>query len=249
MSGIQTEATTDSGGGTNVGYIESGDWMSYENTTINIPTTGQYTLSYRVASLDGGGSFNLYETGTNTVYDTVTVGKTGDWQTWVTIQRVVTLTAGKHTLGIKALVGGFNINWFKVEGAGSASSTVSSSSSSSAPSVTSSSLSSSSKSSAASSASSTSSSGLVSTVVAGPVGMNWIPPSQRQDGTLLDITEIGGYEIRYKLASAADFTYISINDAFTTQYNFSWLEGNYVFQVAAFDKNGVYSNFVNVVSN
>jgi hypothetical protein len=46
----------------------------------------------------------------------------------------------------------------------------------------------------------------------------------------------------------ANFTYISINDAYTTQYNFPWLEGNYVFQVAAFDKSGVYSNFVDVVS-
>jgi hypothetical protein len=78
--------------------------------------------------------------------------------------------------------------------------------------------------------------------------MNWTPPNARLDGTVLDMSEIGGYEIRYKLVSAANFTYISINDPYTTQYNFSWLEGNYVFQVAAFDKNGVYSNFVDVVS-
>ena len=78
--------------------------------------------------------------------------------------------------------------------------------------------------------------------------MNWTAPQARLDGATLDISEIGGYEIRYKLASASNFTYISINDAYTTQYNFSWLEGNYVFQVAAFDKNGVYSNFVDVVS-
>lgn len=243
MSGVQTETTSDTGGGLNVGYIEAGDWMSYENTTINVPTTGQYILSYRLASGGGGGSFNLYETGTNTVYDTVTVGSTGGWQTWVTIQRAVTLTAGKHTLGIKALSGGFNINWFKIEGSGSTSS---SSTSSSAPAVSSSSLSSSSKSSTSSS--STSSAGVVSTVVAGPVGMSWTAPAKRLDGTVLDITEIGGYEIRYKLTSASNYTYISITDAWTTQYNFAWLEGNYVFQVAAFDKNGVYSDFVNVVN-
>lgn len=85
--------------------------------------------------------------------------------------------------------------------------------------------------------------------MAGPVGMSWTAPSGRLDGTVLDISEIGGYEIRYKLTTDADFTYISINDAYTTQYNFPWLEGNYVFQVAAFDKSGVYSNFVDVVSN
>jgi len=57
---------------------------------------------------------------------------------------------------------------------------------------------------------------------------------------------MGGFELRYKLASAANFTYITINDAWTTQHNFTWLEGDYIFQIAAFDKNGVYSNFVDI---
>ena len=78
--------------------------------------------------------------------------------------------------------------------------------------------------------------------------MNWTAPDARLDGTVLDISEVGGYEIRYKKVSDANFTYVSINDAYTNQYNFSWLEGNYVFQIAAFDKNGVYSNFVDIVS-
>ncbi len=252
MSGILDETTTDTGGGTAAAWIDAGDWMAFGSSVVNVPTTGQYILSYRVASLGGGGSFNLYELSNNTVYDTVSVSDTGGWQNWVTVKRAVTLTAGKHTFGIKVVTGGFNFNWFKIEDVGAASSvssTSSSKSSSSAPSVSSSSLSSSSKSSVVSSSSSTSSSGVISTIVAGPVGMNWIPPSQRQDGTVLDMTEIGGYEIRYKLTSAADYTYISITDAWTTQYNFAWLDGNYIFQVAAFDKNGVYSNFVNVVSN
>jgi endoglucanase len=68
MSGIQTEATTDTGGGSNIGYTDGGDWIAYDNTTVDIPTTGQYILSYRVASQDGGGSFSVYETGTNVVY-------------------------------------------------------------------------------------------------------------------------------------------------------------------------------------
>ena len=88
----------------------------------------------------------------------------------------------------------------------------------------------------------------MSTAVAGPVGVNWTAPNARLDGTVLDISEVGGYEIRYKKVSDANFTYVSINDAYTNQYNFSWLEGNYVFQIAAFDKSGVYSNFVDIVS-
>src|SRR5688572_9565713 len=40
MSGIQTENTTDSGGGTNVGWIDTNDWLSYQNSPVNIPVTG-----------------------------------------------------------------------------------------------------------------------------------------------------------------------------------------------------------------
>ena len=259
MSGVYNEATSDVGGGQDAGNINTGDWMVYTNASVNVPTTGTYNVTYRVASLAGGGSLNLVEAGVGTVYDTASIPKTGDWQSWVDVKRTVTLTAGLHSFGITAVTGGFNVNWFKIEsvGATSSSSTSSvrssssvssvSSSSSSKPAVSSSSLSSSSAA-TSSISSSTSSAGVVSTAVAGPVGMSWVAPSARLDGTVLDISEIGGYEIRYKLATDTNYTYISINDAYTTQYNFSWLEGNYVFQVAAFDKNGVYSNFVDVVS-
>lgn len=252
MSGVDIQETSDTSGVSNVGWIDPGDWMKYDNAVVNIPSTGQYILSYRVASGSGGGSFNLYEISDNTVYDTVTVSDTGAWQNWVTIKRAVTLTAGKHSFGIKSLSGGFNLNWFKVESASAASSTSSTSSTgstatSSAPSSVSTSSTSSSSSSLSSSSGTTSSASSSSaTTVSGPVGLSWVPPSQRQDGTVLDLTELGGYELRYRLSSNSDFTYISINDAWTTQYNFAWLEGNYVFQVAAFDKNGVYSDFVNV---
>ena len=38
MQGVQTEDTSDVGGGKNVGYIDTGDWMSYPEVTI--PSTG-----------------------------------------------------------------------------------------------------------------------------------------------------------------------------------------------------------------
>ncbi|MBN1410059.1 MAG: carbohydrate-binding protein, partial [Spirochaetales bacterium] len=47
MSGIQTENTTDSGGGLNVGWIDAGDWMEY-NVTV---TAGTYYVQYRVAAM------------------------------------------------------------------------------------------------------------------------------------------------------------------------------------------------------
>ena len=52
MSGINTENTTDMGGGSNIGNIENGDWVEY---TANIDKSfGEYWLAYRVATVTSG---------------------------------------------------------------------------------------------------------------------------------------------------------------------------------------------------
>jgi len=61
----------------------------------------------------------------------------------------------------------------------------------------------------------------------------------------LDITELGGYRLRYKAVDDSKYTYITINDPWTTTYNFSWLEGEYIFEIAAFDDAGLLSDFSN----
>ncbi len=114
MSGVQLETTTDTGGGQNVGYIDTGDWMAYSNQVVSIPSTGSYDVQYRVASASGGGSIRLEESGGATNYGTITVPSTSGWQTWTTITQRVTLSAGNHTFGLVAATGGFNINWFKI---------------------------------------------------------------------------------------------------------------------------------------
>jgi len=138
MFGIQTEATTDTGGGLDVGYIDTGDWMTYN---VNVPSAGSYLVSYRVASLNGGGVISLEKAGGSPQYGTINVPGTGGWQTWVTITHVVTLPAGQQTIGLSAKAGGFNINWFRIDpvstsSASSSSNSSSSSSSSVAPLVT-----------------------------------------------------------------------------------------------------------------
>ena len=51
MNGIQTEASTDSGGGTgggqNIGYVDIGDWLEFN---IDVQTSGTYLIEYRLAS-------------------------------------------------------------------------------------------------------------------------------------------------------------------------------------------------------
>lgn len=112
MSGVKLEATNDTGGGQNVGYIDSGDWMSYP--AVSIATSGLYTVEYRVASQSGGGSLQLEEAGGAPVYGTVSIPATGGWQTWATVKHSVNLSAGSHKFGIKANSGGWNLNWLRV---------------------------------------------------------------------------------------------------------------------------------------
>ena len=114
MSGVQLEATSDTGGGQNVGWIDANDWLSFANTPVNIATTGAYDIEYRVASLNGGGSISFEEAGGTPAYGNIAIPRTGGWQTWTTIKQRVNLNAGVHRFGIKANTGGFNINWFRI---------------------------------------------------------------------------------------------------------------------------------------
>lgn len=111
MLGVQTEATTDAGGGLNVGYIDNGDWMAYNS--INFPTTGAYLIEYRVASV-GGGQISLDLNAGSIVLGSVNVPNTGGWQTWTTVSHAVNVTAGTYNVGIFAQAGGWNINWFRI---------------------------------------------------------------------------------------------------------------------------------------
>lgn len=250
MSGIWNETTSDLGGGKNAGNINTGDWMEYKNVEALIPATASYKITYRVASLSAGGIFTFHAAGGAAVFDTVTVPITGGWQKWVSVERIVTLPAGRHFFALKALLGGFNINWIKLEPVDQSTIisplSVSSTSSSSTNAVSSSRSSSSSSIPAVSSSSWSSSSAANSEQVAGPVGISWTAPNKRENGDYLDITDLGGYEIRYKKVLDAKYTYITINDAFQNRYDFNYLYGDYVFQIAAFDKNGVYSPFVDI---
>jgi hypothetical protein len=111
MSGIQTETTTDTGGGQNVGYIDANDWMIYN---VNVPTAGSYKVYYRVASLSGGGNLQLERGGGGLTYGTLAIPSTGGWQNWTTISHTVTLSAGNQSIAIKANSGGWNINWWGI---------------------------------------------------------------------------------------------------------------------------------------
>jgi len=116
MSGIQVEATTDTGGGSNVGYTETGDWLAYNS--INFPTTGSYLIEYRVASGVSGGKLSSDLNGGTIILGTVDVPNTGGWQNWQTVSQSVNVNAGTYNFGIYIQNTGMNINWIKITKAG-----------------------------------------------------------------------------------------------------------------------------------
>ena len=115
MSGVQTEACTE--GGLNVGWIDANDWIVWD---VNVPNSGSYTVEYRVASTSGGGSLQLENAGGSPVYGSLGVPNTGGWQNWTSISHTVSLSAGQQQIAIKALAGGWNLNWIKISSASGA---------------------------------------------------------------------------------------------------------------------------------
>lgn len=112
MSGIQTEPTNDLEGGLDVGYIDEGDWMDY---LVNIPKEGDYTVKYRISSPYASGQLAFISDGA--VKATTAIPQTGDFQKWATVTTVVHLTnPGSQTIRLKAVSGGFNINWLEIAG-------------------------------------------------------------------------------------------------------------------------------------
>ncbi|WP_298740963.1 carbohydrate-binding protein [uncultured Chitinophaga sp.] len=108
MNNVQTEVTTDAGGGLNVGYIDANDWMDYK---LNVQTAGEYNIQYRIASQNGGGSIQLRKD--TAILATTAIPATGGWQNWTTVTATATLAAGEQTLRLFMPAGGFNVNWIQ----------------------------------------------------------------------------------------------------------------------------------------
>lgn len=110
----RTENTSDTGGGLNVGWIDAGEFLSYD---VAVPSSGSYTIDFRVASLSAGVSFDIYQG--NTKIGDLSAASTGGWQNWITVSETVSLSSGNQTIKIQATGGGWNINWLEFKSGGS----------------------------------------------------------------------------------------------------------------------------------
>jgi hypothetical protein len=110
QNGTQTENTGDTGGGSNIGWIDANDWMEY---AVDVELDTVYLTTFRCAAEQSGGAISI-------LLDDVSVGNisftsTGAWQTYESFTMDVPLKAGKHVLKLLVTTGGFNINWFMFE--------------------------------------------------------------------------------------------------------------------------------------
>ncbi len=114
QSGIQSEGSSDEGGGSDIGFIENGDWIWY--TSLDFETAA-LSFDARVASNAGGGNIELrLDSLTGDLIGTCDVPGTGGWQTWQTMSCNITETTGVHDLYLVFKGGGgflFNINWWQ----------------------------------------------------------------------------------------------------------------------------------------
>lgn len=109
MLGVKTEACSE--GGSNVGYIDTNDWMAYNS--VNFATTGTYTFEFRVASPSGAQLSADLNAGTIQL-GSVAIPATGGWQNWQTVKFTANVNAGTYNLGVFAKTGGWNINWIQI---------------------------------------------------------------------------------------------------------------------------------------
>lgn len=113
---VDIQATTDSGGGYNVGWTRAGEWLRY---SVNVSTTGTYTFETRVANIGTGARFHVEVDGVDKT-GPIAVPDTGGWQTWQTIAKTgLQMYSGMHVIRIvfeNAASSGAagNYNWFRL---------------------------------------------------------------------------------------------------------------------------------------
>jgi hypothetical protein len=111
--GLQLETTTDTGGGQNVGFTNTGDYLDYR---VRVMKTSKYNMEVRVASAGTAGRIEVQQInpeGTVVGSVIVNIPVTGGWQTWKTIVASIDMIEGISTLKVKILQPEFNMNWYR----------------------------------------------------------------------------------------------------------------------------------------
>jgi len=116
QQGTQTEDTADVGGGKNVGWINSGDWLRFDNVNFGDAPATQLIARVSSDSDDGGRMEVRIDTPSNPPVASLQVNDTGGWQNWQTQTTSVTPVTGLHTVFLTFAGNGddefMNLNYF-----------------------------------------------------------------------------------------------------------------------------------------
>jgi len=118
QQGVGLEATTDTGGGQNIGWLANGDWARYPG--IDFGSTPATQFYGRVASGAAGGVSGLVEvrldSRSNPPTGSFAIANTGGWQSWRTVPANVSAVTGVHDVYLTFTTGQpadfVNLNWF-----------------------------------------------------------------------------------------------------------------------------------------
>ncbi|MFF0026866.1 glycoside hydrolase family 16 protein [Streptomyces avermitilis] len=118
QSGTSTEATTDTGGGQNIGSLGNGDWALYKG--VDFGSTAAKQFYARVASGAAAGVSGLVEvrldSRTGSPVGSFSVANTGGWQGWKTVPANISSVTGTHDVYLTFTSGQsadfVNVNWF-----------------------------------------------------------------------------------------------------------------------------------------
>ena len=111
--GLKLEITTDVGGGQDVGFTNTGDYLDYE---IRVAKTATYKLEVRIACMSSAGIIQVQQLNDNggvLNFVNVNIPVTGGWQTWQTVNSQLLLTEGIGRLRVKIMQPEFNMNWYR----------------------------------------------------------------------------------------------------------------------------------------
>jgi len=107
---IAIETTSDTGGGFDVGWMQTGEWLEWEN----VPLNAHPHFLVRIATPNSGRMAHLVIDGVAEASQTLP--NTGGWQTWATYDfgAYGTYTNSYHTVRIVFDNGGVNFNWWQL---------------------------------------------------------------------------------------------------------------------------------------
>ncbi|MBV2355368.1 carbohydrate-binding protein [Streptomyces sp. J2-1] len=119
QSGVVPEATTDTGGGQDIGSLANGDWAQYKGVNFGSSPATQFRA--RVASGAATGVGGLVEvrldSRSNAPIGSFALSSTGGWQSWRTVPANISGVTGTHDVYLTFSSGQpadfVNVNWFQ----------------------------------------------------------------------------------------------------------------------------------------